>query len=82
MMEWDAAGNPDRARQLFRQGAAVPLCYQHPPLYQAWCEREAAVGNLAAADDLQQRFKQVARAVQRQGVGSRQGGSNDQQPQQ
>ena len=68
MMEWEAAGNIDRARQLFERGAAVPLSYQHPPLYQAWCEREAAVGNDVLAEQLRQRFKQVASAVQRQGV--------------
>ena len=60
MMEWDAAGRHDRARELFGRGASVPVSYQHPPLYQAWAEREAAVGNLAAAAQLRQRFREVA----------------------
>lgn len=68
MMEWDAAGHTDRARELFSRGASVPASYQHPPLYQAWAEREAAAGNAAGAEELQQRFRQVAIAVQRQGL--------------
>jgi hypothetical protein len=68
MMEWDAAGSTERARQLFGRGASVPLSYQHPPLYQAWAEREAAAGNTTAAEELRGRFREVAKAVQRQGV--------------
>lgn len=62
-MEWDAAGSSDRARELFSRGASVPPSYQHPPLYQAWAEREAAVGNQQAADQLRQRFREVAMGV-------------------
>lgn len=71
MMEWDAAGNYDRARQLFQQGASVPGSYQHPPLYQAWAERETAAGNAEAAAWLRGRFREVAQAEQRpvRGVG-------------
>lgn len=69
MMEWDAASSPDRARQLFGRGASVPLSYQHPPLYQAWAEREAAAGNQTGAEDLREHFREVAKAVQRQGLG-------------
>jgi len=76
MMEWDAAGHQDRARQLFQRGASVPLSYQHPPLYQAWSEREAAGGNEAAAHELAQRFRQ---AVQREGRGVVKGGRSQQQ---
>jgi hypothetical protein len=70
MMEWDAAGDPGRARELFTQGASVPLSYQHPPLYQAWAEREEGVGNAQGAAELRQRFVAVAKAVQGQGMGS------------
>jgi hypothetical protein len=66
MLEWDAAGSSDRARELFSRGASVPHSYQHPPLYQAWAEREAAVGNQQAADQLRQRFREVATGVQGQ----------------
>lgn len=69
MMEWDAAGSSDRARELFSKGASVPPSYQHPPLYQAWAEREAAWGNTQAAEQLQQRFREVAMAVPGQGAG-------------
>jgi cation diffusion facilitator CzcD-associated flavoprotein CzcO len=68
MMEWDAASSHDRARQLFGRGASVPLSYQHPPLYQAWAEREADVGNDQAAEELRGRFREVAKVVQRQGL--------------
>lgn len=74
MMEWDAADSQDRARQLFAKGASVPLSYQHPPLYQAWAEREAAVGNEQSAEELRVRFRDVAKAVQRQGLRRQQAG--------
>lgn len=70
MMEWDAAESHGRARELFMQGASVPLSYQHPPLYQAWAEREEAVGNAQGAAELRQRFVAVAKAVQGQGLGN------------
>jgi hypothetical protein len=65
MLEWDAAGNQARARELFRRGAAVPASYQHPPLYQAWADREAAAGNAALAQQLQQHGLSVAAAAGR-----------------
>lgn len=63
MLEWDAAGNVDRARALFQQGASVPAAYQHPPLYQAWAEREAAAGNDELAARLHARSYEVATAA-------------------
>lgn len=64
MLEWDVAGNQGRARQLFQRGASVPVSYQHPPLYQAWAEREQAAGNTERAALLTERSYQVAKAVQ------------------
>eukprot|EP00775_Hariotina_reticulata_P007017 gene7017-7231_t len=64
MLEWDVAGNQERARQLFQRGASVPVSYQHPPLYQAWAEREQAAGNTGRAALLTERSYQVAKAVQ------------------
>eukprot|EP00882_Tetradesmus_deserticola_P021804 GHRQ01023606.1.p1 GENE.GHRQ01023606.1~~GHRQ01023606.1.p1 ORF type:complete len:108 (+),score=20.43 GHRQ01023606.1:360-683(+) len=64
MLEWDAAGNAGRARQLFQAGAEVPPSYQHPPLYQAWAEREAASGDVARAQQLTQAAYEVAKAAQ------------------
>lgn len=65
MLEWDEARNPDRARQLFQAGADVPASYQHPPLYQAWAQREAAAGNDETAQQLTARSYQVAKAMKK-----------------
>lgn len=65
MLEWDEAGNADRARQLFQAGADVPHSYQHPPLYQAWAQREAAAGNAEVAERLKVRSVEVAMSVKR-----------------
>jgi pre-mRNA-processing factor 6 len=64
MLEWDEAGNADRARQLFQAGASVAPSYQHPPLYQAWAEREAAVGEHERAQQLTRDAYEVAKAAQ------------------
>jgi pre-mRNA-processing factor 6 len=66
MLEWDEAGNVDRARQLFQAGAGVPPSYQHPPLYQAWAEREAAAGEEERAQELTRAAYEVAKAAQLQ----------------
>jgi pre-mRNA-processing factor 6 len=67
MLEWDEAGNLDRARQLFQAGAGVPPSYQHPPLYQAWAEREAAAGEEERAQKLTRAAYEVAKAAQQRG---------------
>lgn len=64
MLEWDEAGNLHRARQLFQAGASVPASYQHPPLYQAWAEREAAAGQEQRAQQLTRDALEVAKAAQ------------------
>lgn len=65
MLEWDEAGKPDRARQLFQAGADVPPSYQHPPLYQAWAQREAASGHPDVAARLEALSIEVARGMKR-----------------
>lgn len=64
MLEWDVAGHAPRARELFQRGAAVPPSYQHPPLYQAWADREAAEGNEDLAQRLQQQGLAAVQAAQ------------------
>lgn len=65
MLEWDKAGNLKRARQLFAAGADVPPSYQHPPLYQAWAQREIEAGNEDAAQRLTARSFEVATSLKR-----------------
>lgn len=65
MLEWDEARNIDRARQLFQAGADVPASYQHPPLYQAWAQREAAVGNAGQAQQLRHVSEEVAKTCRK-----------------
>jgi hypothetical protein len=70
MLEWDEAGNLDKARQLFKAGAGVPASYQHPPLYQAWAEREAAAGEQERAQELTRAAYEVAKAAQQRVKGA------------
>ncbi len=42
----------EAARQLFLQGASVPLGNQHPPLYEAWSRLEAEAGDSGRAEEL------------------------------
>jgi hypothetical protein len=58
LLEWEE-GDLERSRELFQAGAAVPASRQHPPLYQAWAEREAAAGNVEVAAQLTETYERL-----------------------